>query len=104
MYFSLQAKVGREKELETTLQRLRGKNADISMESAHIRVKLLTLMFDYRIKRKYMKITLYQWHNTRNEHSIIIVQEYTQTFEMDSKVGIFYLFQRKYAYPLIVSL
>ncbi|GAY63893.1 hypothetical protein CUMW_229290 [Citrus unshiu] len=32
------AKVGREKELETTLQRLRGKNADISMESAHIRV------------------------------------------------------------------
>ncbi|KAH9754723.1 Sugar transporter ERD6-like 5 [Citrus sinensis] len=60
------AKVGREKELETTLQRLRGKNADISMESAHIR-------------------------------------EYTQTFEMDSKVGIFYLFQRKYAYPLVVG-
>ncbi|KAH9688755.1 Sugar transporter ERD6-like 5 [Citrus sinensis] len=56
------AKVGREKELETTLQRLRGKNADISMESAHIR-----------------------------------------TFEMDSKVGIFYLFQRKYAYPLVVG-
>ncbi|KAH9688760.1 Sugar transporter ERD6-like 5 [Citrus sinensis] len=29
--------------------------------------------------------------------------EYTQTFEMDSKVGIFYLFQRKYAYPLVVG-
>ncbi|KAH9688762.1 Sugar transporter ERD6-like 5 [Citrus sinensis] len=25
------------------------------------------------------------------------------TFEMDSKVGIFYLFQRKYAYPLVVG-
>ncbi|KAH9754741.1 Sugar transporter ERD6-like 11 [Citrus sinensis] len=32
------AKIGKEKELETTLQRLRGKTADISMESADIQV------------------------------------------------------------------
>ena len=37
IYF--QAKIGKEKELETTLQRLRGKTADISMESADIQVK-----------------------------------------------------------------
>lgn len=34
----LQAKVGREKECEAALQRLRGENADISWESAEIRV------------------------------------------------------------------
>jgi hypothetical protein len=34
----LQAKIGREIECEATLQRLRGKNADISQEAAEIRV------------------------------------------------------------------
>lgn len=39
MYIYFQAKIGKEKELEATLQSLRGKTADISMESADIRVK-----------------------------------------------------------------
>ncbi|ESR46447.1 hypothetical protein CICLE_v10001263mg [Citrus x clementina] len=60
------AKIGKEKELETTLQCLRGKTADISMESADIR-------------------------------------DCTQTFEKDSKAGIFDLFQRRYAYSLSVG-
>ncbi|KAL9450604.1 hypothetical protein AB3S75_012351 [Citrus x aurantiifolia] len=60
------AKIGKEKELEATLQCLRGKTADMSMESADIR-------------------------------------DYTQTFEKDSKAGIFYLFQQKYAYSLSVG-
>lgn len=34
----LQAKIGKEAELEAALQRLRGKNADISQEAADIRV------------------------------------------------------------------
>jgi SP family sugar porter-like MFS transporter len=34
----LQAKIGREIECEAALQRLRGKNADISQEAAEIRV------------------------------------------------------------------
>jgi hypothetical protein len=34
----LQAKIGNEPELEAALQRLRGKNADISQETADIRV------------------------------------------------------------------
>ena len=33
-----QAKIGREKECEAALQRLRGENADISLEAAEIRV------------------------------------------------------------------
>jgi SP family sugar porter-like MFS transporter len=36
IYF--QAKIGREKECEAALQRLRGENADISQEAAEIRV------------------------------------------------------------------
>ena len=35
---SLQAKIGKEKELEAALQRLRGKNVDISQEATYIRV------------------------------------------------------------------
>ena len=34
----LQAKIGKEPELKAALQRLRGKNADISQEAADIRV------------------------------------------------------------------
>jgi SP family sugar porter-like MFS transporter len=34
----LQAKIGKEAEFEAALQRLRGKNADISQEAADIRV------------------------------------------------------------------
>ena len=34
----LQAKIGKEPELEAALQRLRGKNADISQEAADIKV------------------------------------------------------------------
>ena len=37
----MQAKIGREKDSESALQRLRGKNADISAESAEIRVRFL---------------------------------------------------------------
>lgn len=35
---SSQAKIGREKELETTLQRLRGENTDVAQEATEIRV------------------------------------------------------------------
>lgn len=35
---SLQAKNGRDKEFEASLQRLRGENADVSQELAEIRV------------------------------------------------------------------
>lgn len=38
----LQAKIGRERECETALQRLRGENADISQEAAEIRVSFET--------------------------------------------------------------
>lgn len=34
----LQAKIGKEHELKAALQRLRGKNADISLEAADIKV------------------------------------------------------------------
>ncbi|KAH9754771.1 Sugar transporter ERD6-like 5 [Citrus sinensis] len=61
-----QATIGKEKELDTTLQRLMGKTADISMESPDIR-------------------------------------DYTKTFKNDSRAGIFYLFQRNYAYSLSVG-
>ncbi|KDO42694.1 hypothetical protein CISIN_1g048699mg, partial [Citrus sinensis] len=60
------ATIGKEKELDTTLQRLMGKTADISMESPDIR-------------------------------------DYTKTFKNDSRAGIFYLFQRNYAYSLSVG-
>ncbi|TXG65652.1 hypothetical protein EZV62_006927 [Acer yangbiense] len=60
------AKVGREEELETTLQLLRGKNVDISKEVADI-------------------------------------IDYTKTFEKASEAGMFNLFQRQYAYPLLVG-
>ena len=39
MQLTFQATIGKEKELDTTLQRLMGKTADISMESPDIRVK-----------------------------------------------------------------
>ncbi|KAH9754774.1 Sugar transporter ERD6-like 5 [Citrus sinensis] len=61
-----EATIGKEKELDTTLQRLMGKTADISMESPDIR-------------------------------------DYTKTFKNDSRAGIFYLFQRNYAYSLSVG-
>ncbi|XP_044482482.1 sugar transporter ERD6-like 5 isoform X6 [Mangifera indica] len=60
------AKVGREKELEATLQLLRGKYADVSQEAADIR-------------------------------------DYTETFERSSEAGFFNLFQRRYAYSLVVG-
>lgn len=41
-YNCLQAKIGKEKEFETALQRLRGRNADISQEVADIRVNFAT--------------------------------------------------------------
>jgi hypothetical protein len=46
----LQAKIGKEPELKAALQRLRGKNADISQEAADIRVSfryyvLMTVCF-----------------------------------------------------------
>ena len=34
----MQAEIGKERELEASLQHLRGKNADISQEAADIRV------------------------------------------------------------------
>ena len=37
-YNHLQVKVGKEKELEASLRRLRGQNVDISQEAAEIRV------------------------------------------------------------------
>lgn len=37
----MQAKIGREKDSESALQRLRGKNADILAESAEIRASFL---------------------------------------------------------------
>ncbi|KAJ0079399.1 hypothetical protein Patl1_22748 [Pistacia atlantica] len=60
------AKFGRENELEATLQRLRGKYADVSQEAADIRY-------------------------------------YTETFERDSEARFFNLFQRRYAYSLVVG-
>ncbi|XP_031261557.1 sugar transporter ERD6-like 5 isoform X1 [Pistacia vera] len=60
------AKIGRENELEATLQRLRGKYADVSQEAADIRY-------------------------------------YTETFERDSEARFFNLFQRRYAYSLVVG-
>ncbi|KAH9754770.1 Sugar transporter ERD6-like 5 [Citrus sinensis] len=66
MQLTFQATIGKEKELDTTLQRLMGKTADISMESPDIR-------------------------------------DYTKTFKNDSRAGIFYLFQRNYAYSLSVG-
>ena len=39
------AKIGKEKEFETSLQRLRGRNADISQEAADIRVNYNFIFF-----------------------------------------------------------
>lgn len=39
----MQAKTGREKEFEAALQRLRGKDADISLEAAEIQVHVCRL-------------------------------------------------------------
>lgn len=35
----MQVKIGKEKDLEATLRRLRGKDADVSQEAAEIRVR-----------------------------------------------------------------
>lgn len=49
MLSHFQAKVGREKECEASLQRLRGKNTDYSQEAAEIKVsfELNTSMSNY---------------------------------------------------------
>ena len=44
MAIVLQAKVGKHKEISAALQRLRGKNADVSGEAAEIIVKILALL------------------------------------------------------------
>ncbi|KAL4182339.1 hypothetical protein AMTRI_Chr12g242010 [Amborella trichopoda] len=61
------AKVGKQKEFEEALRRLRGKDADISEEAAEI-------------------------------------EDYIRTIESLPKVKLLDLFQRKYAYPLIVGI
>ncbi|GAV63223.1 Sugar_tr domain-containing protein [Cephalotus follicularis] len=60
------AKTGRDKEVEATIRRLRGEDADISREVADIR-------------------------------------EYTETFEHNSEDKFLELFQRRYAYPIIIA-
>jgi hypothetical protein len=42
----LQAKIGKEPELEAALQRLRGKNADIPQEAADVKSNLPILCFN----------------------------------------------------------
>ena len=44
LFTDLQAKVGREKEFEASLQLLRGKDTDISQEAAHILVTSTPLL------------------------------------------------------------
>jgi len=53
-----QAKIGREKEVETTLRRLRGNNVDISQEAAEIRVPLSTLTCQRKLLN--MSIVLFE--------------------------------------------
>ena len=54
-YNCLQAKVGREEELETTLQLLRGKNVNISKEVADIIVNFQLIMFDFNQNETYFE-------------------------------------------------
>ncbi|XP_074355901.1 sugar transporter ERD6-like 5 [Apium graveolens] len=76
-YYAMpQAKIGREKDSESALQGLRGKNADISAESAEIRASFL----------------LYYRFN-----------DYMETLEQLSGTSFFDLFQRKYGHSLIVG-
>ncbi|KAK2632511.1 hypothetical protein EUGRSUZ_L01459 [Eucalyptus grandis] len=69
------AKVGREKDMKAALQRLRGKNADISKETSEIKYK----------------ISLQQ-------------NGYIETLQQVSEHSIFHIFQRKYAQALTVGL
>ncbi|KAK3418504.1 hypothetical protein EUGRSUZ_H04439 [Eucalyptus grandis] len=69
------AKVGREKDMKAALQRLRGKNADISKETSEIKYK----------------ISLQQ-------------NGYIETLQQVSEHRIFHIFQRKYARALTVGL
>ncbi|KAJ0014738.1 hypothetical protein Pint_19950 [Pistacia integerrima] len=69
--------VGREKELYTTLQRLRSKKSDISQEAANIKIYMCFLLSE---------------------------QAYTEVFVRQSEDRSFSLFQHKYAYSVTVGI
>ncbi|KAJ0080555.1 hypothetical protein Patl1_22708 [Pistacia atlantica] len=69
--------VGREKELYTTLQRLRSKKSDISQEAANIKIYMCFLLSE---------------------------QAYTEVFLRQSEDRSFSLFQHKYAYSVTVRI
>ncbi|KAK2651352.1 hypothetical protein Ddye_011208 [Dipteronia dyeriana] len=96
-----QAKMGPEKELEITLQRLRSRNVDISKEAAAIRLNFQLFMFNFDQNISYFeafKLRLTQ------KQEMIVVQDYKEICERALKDEIFNLFQQRFAYSLTVSL
>lgn len=122
MFEFVQAKIGRGRDCESALQRLRGKNADISEESAEIRVTFWlhfcesTFLFPLVLVRtsnlslifliNYFFICLLSLicMKMKKWSGSYIFQDYVETLQRLSDSSFFDLFQRKYAHSLIVSL
>lgn len=90
----LQAKVGRVKELEAALRRLRGERADFALEAADIIVTSQKIAHSF--------IRTFSWNEVRLTQ--FVLQEYTENLQQIPKATIVELFQRRYDHSLIVSL
>ena len=90
-------KIGKQREFEAALQRLRGVDADISQEASDIKV---TYHWKFFWTHYYHIIDI----NTVNWASCLscIVQDYTDNLQQNSDDKIQNLFQRKYVHLLIV--
>ncbi|KAJ0080356.1 hypothetical protein Patl1_22738 [Pistacia atlantica] len=156
------AKIGREKELETTLRSFRGKNADVSQEAADIKPILLPNMLTPAPSNLPVGVVLFHpilyWNGSppifywsvfvsiQSSIGMALLQssigvssfpsnfywngsppiswlsvffsiqfllewlssnlsvgDYTKTFERDSEAGILNMFQRRYAYSLLIG-
>ncbi|TQD76463.1 hypothetical protein C1H46_038025 [Malus baccata] len=88
------AKIGKWKECEATLQRLRRENSSTSQEVAEIRAKIG--------KWKECEATLQRLRreNSSTSQEVAEIRDYTETLKRLSEARILDLFQRRYAYSL----
>lgn len=84
--------MGREKDFEDALQKLRGEDADISEEAEEIQVTtLFILLSSFR-------------HSIMQIQSMFYIQDYIETLQRLPKAKVFDLFQRRYLRSVIVIL
>lgn len=94
-------KIGQAEASENALRRLRGEKADISQETADIKVILLRRYYYYYFFS--MEIVYFPFLGQKNESYFITLQDYTERSKRVSGEGILSVFQRKYSHSLIVS-